>query len=93
VDTFNSNALKLDFEKNPCTSVNLCKHIQRAYYQQQLWVRASFEDVSLSMNAESYGFIRSGSLLVPDIVASKPEDLPDPCTCGKCACSQEWVSL
>ena len=82
VDAFNSNALKLDFEITPCTSVNVHKHI---HYQQQLWVQAPFEDISLSMNVESYGFIRSGGLLVPHIVASKPEDLPDPCTCGKCA--------
>ena len=23
--------------------------------------------------------------MVPGIVTFKPEDLPDPCTCGKCA--------
>ena len=28
---FNSNSLKMDFEKNPCTSANARKHIQRAY--------------------------------------------------------------
>ena len=27
---FNSNSLKMDFEKIPCTSVNARKHIQRA---------------------------------------------------------------
>lgn len=46
---------------------------------------APFEDVSSTMKAESYGFIRSGDVLVPEIVISKPEDLPDPCKCGKCA--------
>ena len=30
---FNSNSLKMDF---PCTSANARKHIERAYYQQQL---------------------------------------------------------
>ena len=39
---FNNNALKMDFEKTPCTSSNIKKHIQIAYYQQQLWVQAPF---------------------------------------------------
>ena len=25
-------------------------------------------------------------MLIPEIVISKPEGLPDPCTCGKCVC-------
>ena len=29
---FNSNALKLDFERTACTSTNASKHIHRAYY-------------------------------------------------------------
>jgi len=99
VDAFNRNALKLDFEEknnkkkqaNPRTSVNVYKHIQRAYYHHLLWVQVPFEAISLSLNAESYGFIRSGGLLVPDIVASKPEDLPDPRT--REMCSQKCVSL
>ena len=37
------------------------------------------------MNPESYGFERRGTLLIPEIVITKPEGLPDPCTCGKCA--------
>ncbi len=30
---FNTNALKMDFEKTPCTSTYVRKHIQIAYYQ------------------------------------------------------------
>ena len=56
-----------------------------AYYQLQLWVQAPFRDATLTMNAEAYGFERRGNLLVPEIVISKPEGLPDPCTCCKCA--------
>ena len=37
------------------------------------------------MNAESYGYVRRDSSLVPEFVISKPDNLPDPCTCGKCA--------
>ncbi len=72
---FDSNALKMDFEKTPCTSTNARTHIHRSYYQQQLWVQ--FRDATLIMNAESYGFVTRGSLLVPEIVISKPEGLPD----------------
>ena len=85
VAAFSSNALKMDFEKTACTSTNAKKHIQRAYYQLQLWIQAPFRDATLLMNAEAYGFKRRDNLLVPDIVISKPEGLPDPCTCGKCA--------
>ena len=54
---FNNNSLKMDFEKIPCTSANARKHIQRSYYQQQLWIQAPLKD-SLEMNAESYGFTK-----------------------------------
>ena len=83
--SFNSNALKVNFERTACTSTNAKKHIRRAYYQQQLWIKAPFRDATLTMNPESYGFERRGTLLIPDIVITKPEGLPDPCTCGKCA--------
>ena len=64
------------------------KHnIQRAYYQQQqLWVQAPFQDASTTTNVESHGYVRSGGLLVSEIVLSQPEGLPDPSSrCGKCA--------
>ena len=54
---FNSNSLKMDFEKIICTSANARKRIQRAYCQQQLWIQAPLED-GLEMNAESYGFTK-----------------------------------
>ena len=82
---FDSNSLNLDFEKTVCTSTNARKHIQRSYYQMQLWIQAPFRDASLLMNAESYGFERIDGELVPEIVISKPDSLPDPCKCGKCA--------
>ena len=85
VTAFSSKALKMDFEKTACTSTNARKHILRAYYQLQLWIQAPFRDATLLMNAEAYGFERKDNLLLPEIVISKPEGLPDPCTCGKCA--------
>ena len=54
---FNSNSLKMDFEKIPYTSANARKHIQRAYYQQQLWIQAPLK-VGLEMNTELYGFTK-----------------------------------
>ena len=54
---FNSNSLKMDFEKIPYTSANARKHIQMAYYQQQLWIQAPLED-GLEMNTELYGFTK-----------------------------------
>jgi hypothetical protein len=69
---FDSNSLKLDFEKTVCTSTNARKHIQRSYYQMELWIQAPFRDASLLMNAESYGFKRIDRELVPEIVISKP---------------------
>ena len=55
---FNSNALKLDFERTACTLTNARKHIYRAYYQVQLSVQAPFRDAPLTMDAEAYGFER-----------------------------------
>ncbi|CAB3981218.1 Hypothetical predicted protein [Paramuricea clavata] len=82
---FDSNSLKLDFEKTVCTSTNARKHIQRSYYQMELWIQAPFRDASLLMSAESYCFERIDRELVPEIVISKRDSLPDPCKCGKCA--------
>ena len=82
---FASSALKMDFERAPCTSRNARKHIKRAFYQQQLWVQAPFRDATTLLNAEFYGFVRRDSGLIAEILTSKPEGLPDPCTCGKCA--------
>ena len=81
---FDSNALKLDFEKTACTSANARKHIQ-SYYQMQLWIQASFRDASLLLNAESYGFERIDGDVVPEIVVINPDSLPDPCKCRKYA--------
>lgn len=92
---FDSNALKMDFKRTPCTSTNARKHIHRDYYQLQLCVQAPFRDATLTMNAKFYSFERRGSFLVPEIVISKPEGLQDPCTCGKCAHKNEcpcWVA-
>ena len=88
---FNSNALKLDLKRTVNTSANARKHTYRACYQVQLWVLAPFRDASLSMDAKAYGFKRrENNILVPEIVISKPEGLPDPCTCGKCACKNRF---
>ena len=62
---FNSNALKLDFERAACTSINARKHIYRAYYQVQLWVQAPFRDASLTMDAEAYDFERRKNNIGP----------------------------
>ena len=48
---------KLTLRKFPAQSANARKHIQRAYYQQQLWIQAPLKD-GLEMNAESYGFTK-----------------------------------
>lgn len=73
---FDSNALKLDFEKTACTSTNhVRKHIKRSYYQLQLWVQAPFRDACLTLNAVCYGYVRRNGSLVPEIVVSKPTGL------------------
>ena len=53
---FNSNSLKMDFERENSLHISQSKKAYGAYYQQQLWIQASLKDVSLEMNAESYGF-------------------------------------
>ena len=58
---FNSNALKLDFERTACTSTNAKKHIYRAYVLSSTAVGSStinFRDASLTMDVEAYSFER-----------------------------------
>ena len=68
IDTFDNNALKLDFEKTACTSTNLRLHIKRSYYQMQLWIQAPFRDASTLLNAEDYGFVTKNNFLIPEII-------------------------
>ena len=51
LDTFDNNALKLDFEKTTCTSTNIRMHVRRRYYQMQLWIQAPFRDATKLLNA------------------------------------------
>ena len=74
----------MDFEKTPCTSTNARKHIQRAYVLPN--ANVGTRDATTTMNAKSCSHVRGDSSLVPEFVISKPDNLPDPCTCGKCAC-------
>ena len=83
IDTFDNNALKLDFEKTACTNIRL--HIKRSYYQMQLWIQAPFRDASTLLNVEDYGFVTKNNFLIPEIIITKPDGLLDPCKCGKCA--------
>ena len=46
---------------------------------------SSVRDATTTMNAESYGYVRRDSSLVPEFVILKPDNLPDLCTYGKCA--------
>lgn len=85
VASFDTNSLKFDYEKTACTSSNARMHIRRSYYQVQLWIQAPYRDASQYLNAELYGWERVDGNLVPEIICSKPDGLPDPCKCGKCA--------
>ena len=85
IDTFDNNAMKLDFEKTACTSTNIRMHIKRSFYQMQLWIQAPFRDATTFLNAEDYGFERKNNFFIPEIVITKPDGLLDPCKCGKCA--------
>ena len=58
------------------------------FIEHSIKVLAPFRDASLNMDAEVYGFKRRENILVPEIVTSKPEGLPDPCRY-----SQEWLLL
>ena len=71
--------------REPLAPQEMQGNIKRAFYQQQLWVQAPFRDATTLLNAEFYGFVRRDSGLIAEILTSKPEGLPDPCTCGKCA--------
>src|SRR4029434_2738812 len=68
IAAFDSNVLKMNFERTACTSTNARKHIQRAYYQQQLWVQAPFTDATSMLNAYASVLVRTDSLLIPEIL-------------------------
>ena len=74
---FNGNALKMDIERTPFTSINTRKHKEH--------ISNNSCGYKSSLEIKLFGFVRKGNSIVPDIVISKPEGLPDPCMCSKCA--------
>lgn len=47
--------------------------------------QAPFRDAITTVNAELYGYVWRNNSVILDFVVSKPENLPDSCTCGKWA--------
>ena len=92
---FNSNYLKMNFEKITCTSANARKHMGHVINNSHRY--KPHLKMSLEMNAESYGFTfvknKTENLIVPGIVTPSLKTLiPDPCTCGKCAHKNGYVA-
>ena len=85
----NTYSKKLDLNKFPCSSIALREHIKRAYIQTHLWITSTTRNREIIENRESYGWLLSGTALVPTLLPegllSKPINLPEPCTCKKCA--------
>ena len=78
---------KLDFSKLVCTSETLKNHIRRAFLQCNKWFLAHMPFESQNLNPLHYGYKDVNGKLLPLIISTKnrPEDLPEPCKCGKCA--------
>ena len=108
-DTFNQLRhkmfLRLDKKKLtelPCSSDEIRENIKRANLQTKTWMSSPFIDVSQFTDPTDHGFSydEGSSLLIPTLstVASKPADVPEPCsncrTCVKvtCRCRQAGVA-
>ena len=85
--TYHKKTLQLDFEKLPCTSNSIHRHIKRAFLQCYRWLHAPFME-TIDLNPTDYGYIiDDNEHLIPEIVEGPvtPDDFPLPCNCIKCA--------
>jgi len=90
--SFNSNALKMNFERTTRTSANAKKHICRSYYQQRLWIEAPFRDATLTYESRELWFWKEGHINNPwncDYQTWRPTESMHVWQ----VCSQEWVFL
>ena len=78
---------QLDLTKLPCTTTTIQLHIIHSFYQCFRWIMAPIRDVTVSHPPLLYAYEVNGDFLEPLLLEepTKPEDLPDPCICGKCA--------
>ena len=77
----------LPIDKFPCTTRSVKTHIQRSYYQCNLWLCAATEP-GPRLNPIDFGYsMDENEYLYPDIriEPSIPPDFPNPCKCEKCA--------
>ena len=67
----------------PPTSFSIKPHIRRAFYGIYLQMHCLNDP---TLDPRLYGFEEQGDLLAPVLnIRLLPDDLPQPCTCGKCA--------
>ena len=79
---------EIELTKLPCTSKTIRLHIIHALYQCYRWVMAPDRDIAIShLPPEDYAYQVTGKYLEPLLIDGPyiPDDLPEPCTCGKCA--------
>ena len=78
---------ELELTKLPCTSTTIRLHVIRAFYQCYRWVMAPNRDIATTHSPEDYAYQVTGEYLEPLLIdgPNKPDDLPEPCTCGECA--------
>ena len=85
---YHMKTFKMEFDKLPCTSESIYRHIARAYLQCYRWINCPFEK-NILLDPLKFGYIMSDDNedLIPDILVkpTAPPDFPVPCGCGKCA--------
>ena len=85
VASFDKNSQKFDFEKTACSHLMQESIFEEAITKFNYGFKASHRDASQFLNAELYSWETVDGILVPEVISAKPDSLPDPCKCGKCA--------
>ena len=77
----------IDLTKLPCTSSTIRLHIAHGFYQCYRWIMAPKGDITITHPPQEYAYEAKGDCLEPILLNGpiKPDDLPEPCNCGKCA--------
>ena len=73
----------------PCSPNGITENVKRAYLQARMWLEAPFWNAADRMDPTDFGYDYSviNESYEPTLFKGpqKPTDLPDPCTCKKCA--------